>query len=443
MKFFIQKTTSIWILLLVFNSITFTTDVKAAKNFKNINLNGKEIKLSSLPNLQIPFQKGFNARGVLQETTSKAYKLKVVEPDFYLLDSMTQKDITLSTESDIVFAYTFKYDNQGRVVSEISKKYTSPVTFIVDSKSIFHYGENYVLEFNYSYDDEHINFALVKSSFDSSGRLIMENFGSDSLNLNRFYTTTLYNYENNLLKTVETKNGNSFPSSKTIYYYDSEQKLDSLIKYTNKGLDSLIYSLKAEFKYDNSNNLLREEFFNWNKEWKSYSSQDYTYTSDNDCIEMVSNQLMAEYYDKIVYKFEYNTNVNDSNIFSGERFSDFSFKFKHQMTRIIGQILNNEEILQAVQVDLHYSLKQTTGTVNMPGYSGYKLTFNKSNNSFTISNLKEFENSNINFYDSTGKLIQKSKINSNNFNISGIKNGIYFYRLTVNGNSFSGKILID
>lgn len=446
MNFSTQKTTFFWILLIVFNCLVLTVNAKPTRDIKTLNVNGKEIKFSTTPNQQILLNNRLKSRDVLQKTISKAYKLKITEPVLYLLDSITEKDITLSTETDVEAAIEYKYDNQGRIFSEISKTYTSPETYDITYKSIYQYGEDYILRLDYDYSNEETGFSVTKSKFDNAGKIIQEKTGSDSLDLNSFDNTIAYNYDNNLLKSVVTTLGeNSFPFDKTLYSYDSKQRLDSIIYYSNNGLDSLIYISKLEYKYDSSDNLLKEEVFGWDTEgWYSQAYTDYVFNSDNNCTDMIYTEPMSEdFIIKTVYRFDYNTNVNNSDIFSGSAFDDYSFSFKHQMTRSKAKILLNDEMLAEYQSDLYYSMKQTSGTVNTPQSSDYKFTYNANNNTFTILNLKEFENTGINLYDTTGKLIQTMTLKSNTFNLSGIKKGLYYYHLTVNSNSSSGKILID
>lgn len=446
MKFSTQRATFFWILPIVFSCLAFTASAKPTKKLRSLNVNGKEIKFSTIPNQQFLFKKGLTANLVNQNTTSKIYKLKNAEPVFYLLDSITEKDITLSSETDVEAAIDYKYDNQGRVISEISKEYASPGTYNITYKSIYQYGENYILRLDYDYSKEEASFSVLKTIFDNSGKITQEKTGSDSLNLNSFDNTIVYNYENNLLKTAVTTLGtNSFPYDKTVYNYDQKQRLDSIIYYSNNGLDSLIYISKIGYKYDGSDNLLREDIFGWDDDgWYSQAYTDYIFNSDNNCTDMTYTEPMSEdFIIKTAYKFEYNTNVNNVNIFSGSAFDDYSFSFNHQMTHLKAKILLNDEKLSEYQSDLYYSLKLTSGTVNTPEHSDYKLSHNAGSNTFTISNLKEFENTGINLYDSNGKLIQTLTLKSNIFNVSGIKKGLYYYRLTVNGNNSTGKILID
>lgn len=447
MKFFTQKTILFSLLFLTIYCSVFGITTLNQNKYRTIHVNGKEIKFSVLPNSVFPVNGKMTAKDVLKNVTSNAFRTKQIEPVYYLLDSITNKDITLSPIADVESKIDYKYDALGRVVLEESKEYNSELNgFVVVYKTVYQYGEKSIIKLDYDYSNEETGFVVSKSTLDNSGNIIQEKYGNDSLNLESFVETKVYTYENNLLKTVITTLGEStFPHDKTEYNYDTKLRLDSVVSYTNNGQDSLIYDSKLKYKYDNSDNLLREDAYSWDEDWYSGTYSDYIFNSDNNCTDMVYTEPLGE--DFIVssaYKFEYNTAIKNSNIFSGSAFDEFLFSFQDQMISSKVKILLNNEALAEYESDMHYAIKVPTFLKNAIGDNKATLTYNTANKSLVVNNFNVGNVARVCIYDATGKNVLAINLNGgNSIDAVNLGKGLFIYSLIINGSTTTGKVLVN
>jgi len=145
------------------------------------------------------------------------------------------------------------------------------------------------------------------------------------------------------------------------------------------------------------------------------------------------------------------TNMNFVNGINLDPLPDINYRYSGSMIQFLpdGGILLGGEFISMIYSDPSYvflikysSLSELLGVSEENNeWNSLVLYPNPANDMLKIENNGLFENTEVKFYDVTGKLILSTEFNDNGFSVTDFSSGIYFVQIQTEAGNFSGKFI--
>jgi len=238
----------------------------------------------------------------------------------------------------------------------------------------------------------------------------------------------------------ETENNWIF-EDKTAFQYNANGKIEVLNNYHS---DNSLLGI-SNFIYDVSNKLIRIEYHDNPNDWSLISGKDeYTYdTNDNllRILELIDENNDGNFTNDYKYDFTtYNNNFINSDLILPvftEYYSIGDYGFNHMLTNLV------ESSDPDVNGNFTYSYESVFYYTDVASVENInKLSINVKPNPFKNSitfDIPYGENYSIELFDIQGKLIKTYK--SKTIDTSNLSDGIYIYKIQMDNQFSTGKII--
>jgi hypothetical protein len=378
--------------------------------------------------------------GVQPKTTSPYFKVKQAETVKYQLDSL------VAVENKAWAKIVCNYDSLGRLILFYVTNYnTTTKVWEFSYKNCYKYGDNYLIKNRYDYYSSKMHFERTKTEYDVSGRINCLKIGTDSVTFESTANPTYYLYDaNNRLAAQQICNSTGTPSRKVQYFYDSNGRDTAAITYNINGSILTPYS-KEVYSYDSIGNRINsKELSSFLGNWSVNYNYDFLYNTHHDCISDIESYYYGGTVDKSKYFSTYNTLTQNSDIYSGDTFTDnFPFSFQSQLNQMdLYQIDNKKDSLLGTYY-FYYSPKVNTSLSNPAQTVHTKLRYNSLTKSLEISAQSELNSPQLNIYNMNGTLIMSCAVNRNSIEVDCLKNGVYIYKLIGTSDVSTGKFMVE
>ncbi|OIP81249.1 MAG: hypothetical protein AUK44_10340 [Porphyromonadaceae bacterium CG2_30_38_12] len=286
-----------------------------------------------------------------------------------------------------------------------------------------------VISETYSYKDTTGVWAIdykFTSTYDAQGNILTQDYYDWSYYSNAIVLMGQFKYEykfdehNNLTRKDSyewDKPNNDWVSSgidSTEYKYNNEGKILKEIGYQTI-FGTLVPMYNYDYSYDASGNRTQEISYLWDYytlTWTPFTKMNKTFETSFQLSQTMLPSIYTDNYDELIQStenYEWAINAND-------------WAMKYTTTSFYG---SNKTALD--------TQKELNATVR----------YNSANKTLVVNGLENYNNVDIAIYNGQGKLVFIKKIttNSQSENVAMLPQGMYFYKLTTNGKSSSGKFV--
>ncbi len=413
-----------------------------------------------------------------QENKTKTVKFSVKQK----LDSITLQSYYGGVWFD-AFKQTFNYDANGNNISSIEYE-TNGVTLDPSIKEEYVYNNQNQLT---QYSDYSWN--LTNNNWDNSRRTDITyspnayvsiiktwNMATNSWNnINKYEYIKDSNNQDSLEIEYKWSNATNSWENESIIFYNYVNGLLVSQMYLNWVVNGYVPANKSDYTYNANNKLVEDLGYNWNGNlWEMNEKQQRKYDANNMAISVVNFDYLTfsntwNYYDSISYvnqamNIDYferlkwinnqwekrekedfthdNTYDISSLILPNDYTADDEILqyFTHMLTNLDLYDGDSANWVQSAKVQFHYSSININSIRNIETQD-ISISPNPATNYFYINTASKITN--IEIYDISGKKVKSLTLNeSNKIDISELKNGLYFVRITDNKNvSFTKKII--
>ncbi len=243
-----------------------------------------------------------------------------------------------------------------------------------------------------------------------------------------------------------------------IYYLNDSNVIDEVIIHTNIDYYPKDYNttLKVKMVYDGDGKLVREDdyyLFETINQWFKIAKKEYYY-DDHENVEKIMSYSKIQ-GDTITFtmretgkkEFQYNNDYSYTDLIVPYSYIsvylDMNNKmyFNHMLTYSVSYVKTvGKEWVKSNEANYYYS-SGNYSAVDEKEFRNVKIYPNPVTDEFSVS-LPSNGTYNLKIFDMTGKVIKSGPVkNSQNVNVSAFPGGIYFYKISKNGKTFSGKFV--
>ena len=353
---------------------------------------------------------------------------------------------------EIAYAYEYAYDEQDRL--------TSMIDYDIEEKEDYYYNaQNLVEEIYYSYFDETWQtYKKTVLTYDEDQHVVLsmgyriedENWVESSkqtwdyedglLQVTTTYIVnasgewegdgrTEYHYDEGLCtEEIESEWAGYWNTlNKTVYHYDAQQCYEK-IEYGWNG-DDWNERYKHGYEHDASGNLLCEIEYYYNPEiqdWMQLNKYEYLFDADNNCTDYYEYFYLVALETwslQMTYHISYGTPEIES--IAGLALYWDLFGWDIPIQNKVEQLIMDEDG-EYYYLDFHYS---STESIDESTENPLSVWPNPAKDRVVIEGMKAAE---VQVYNTLGQLVERVQ-GSNEINVSGLQEGLYF--ITVGNNT--------
>jgi hypothetical protein len=376
------------------------------------------------------------------QKSSPYSKVKQADAVKYQLDSI----LMVASGNDSDGKITCKYDSVGRLLQFYQYDYNKTSNaWEISYKYSYQYGDNYMIKNEYDCYSSTIYFSRTKTQYNAEGRILSIKKGGDSINFESTASPTYYLYDaNNLLAEQQICNSSKTLYQKVQYFYDSYSRDTAEITYNVSG-SILTPSSKEVYSYDSNGDRINFKSYRYSSGiWTLRSNSDFLYNTQRDCISDIESYYYNGTVDKSKCLSIYNTLIQNSDIYSGDTFTDnFPYTFQTQLNQMdLYQIVNTKDSLVGSYY-FYYSPKVKTALSTPSQSVDTKLRYNTLTKSIEVSGVSGSNSPQLNIYSMNGTLLMSCAVNKNSIKAERLAKGIYIYKLIGSGNVSTGKFIVE
>lgn len=291
---------------------------------------------------------------------------------------------------------------------------------------------------SYNWDIDLNEWKLVYAQYseqNENGYATHSGFGNYDYNVNQFYLNyediREYDNENRLTMHSELNRTLQYDEyvpfvltygDKVEYSYSNEGQIVSEINYTYES-DDFIPQNKYEYSYDaqHPDGLESEIYYEWNALSSSWEKKTKGVLTTN--YDVKRDQLILPFGEE-------------------DESHELKMYFNYMATEFLQYIWSDDtnDWVENTNYKIYYSSHEPSGLIKKNS-SDISLYPNPTSDFISV-NLNEGDNANIALYDLQGrKVYESSVVNSSRIDVSQFNKGIYFYQLSVEGKTVSGKLI--
>ncbi|HOZ30233.1 MAG TPA: T9SS type A sorting domain-containing protein [Bacteroidales bacterium] len=314
---------------------------------------------------------------------------------------------------------------ENNLLVDSIRSYFSGNIIIPSSKVSFEYDgcERIINRILYNWDSEISDWKFLAKSnliYDESNRLIETiNYDTDFLGNMIPWNRTVNVYSNLDLPSVveyyqwDTENSVWDTITKNTFIYDEQSRVISNIQFNwDNSLEAFVGSQKFEYNYDFSGNQVLDCEYRW----------DYDYDT------WVTYYCFIRSYDE---QYSFNDLVLPVNEFSNENFGSMLL-----MVERFGNELNFD------YTNYYYSQHAFENNITNLNLNDLAIFPNPTTSIISVVLPEGLKNADFSLFDMQGRcIIEKSIQSESQISVSELSNGLYFYKVVVENEVFSGKLI--
>ncbi len=392
---------------------------------------------------------------------------------------------------------TFTYNANGKVAGHIYyQKYEINGQWFINWKAEYTYDDNGnpTLELDYIWDEdagEWINAVKRESTFDANGNVLMEiDYELDELSdqliavWKEEYTYGDYGITQYVYYERDENNGQLVALWKEVYSYDSNNNISQFLEYSrDENSSEWVNDWKGELTYNSGGNYTMYIYSVWDEtssKWYPYSKSEFSYDENGNMTEVIDFEtdfLTSLFVKTAKSAYEYDANGNPTiEIYSDydDESETFIFDSKYDYTYDLSVVVNDlilpslylftpdfsnqivnkpteftsydwdygiEEWGNSYKSIYYYTEGNSTG-VNDLGNNISKIYPNPVAKYLMFSIAGNNTNATFELFDLQGQKLLSKEVNSNErINLKNMDTGMYIYRINVDGNKQTGKLI--
>ena len=361
---------------------------------------------------------------------------------------------------NIYYKLEYVYDAQGNIIQENDYHMNENNQLVAADKTIFSFDANgnMTQEMNSRWESFTNTFVaewIYDYTYDTSGNLILEIYSrldeiTNQLTAN-FKDEYKYNNEGRKLQHFNSywdkTSGQWILTNKWDYIYDSKGNNVLVQNAYLNGIDQWYDSSKDEFTYDDKGQLIQELNSNLrNGLWIMNYKDNYTYDDFGNIIQQIGYRnwdVSSGQWDDVWKNettFDNNYTANDLILPFYEQEVGFFTHMITEMQEYEWNTLTNDWLLGEKTV-LAYSAHNVT-SIKLLGTEISKVFPNPCSETVTFSIPDSYSQSAFQLFDLQGRqLISKEIRNNEKISMESFRNGMYIYKLHLDGKVLSGKLV--
>lgn len=353
--------------------------------------------------------------------------------------------------------YTF--DANGNQTQHISYVWVDDQYLKSDKDEFsFDIDGNQTQNIRYFWDgDEWTNFIKYDITYDGSGKQTQNISYSWENNqwVNYSNSEFLYDSNGNIVQIISYSWDGSKWSNSEKYetVYDSNGNIEQAV-YSFWEVDQWLAIYKDEYLYDaNGNMILKNSLDNIDSQWLSVLKEESVHDDfNNRTVHAISSWDMESEQTENIWKTEYTYDnsisfdqliLPFSTLDSDEGEIDLTLMFKHKLTHLTYYEGEGDNWVPAGDYTIYYSEQSITGNQDFNSILQVGVYPNPATNHviFTMDGLdNQFS---VELFDILGKLVFSQVIYNNQpVSIESLAKGLYFYRISANQDSYTGRFMV-
>jgi hypothetical protein len=264
-------------------------------------------------------------------------------------------------------------------------------------------------------------------------------------------------------------------SQKTEYYYNLFGLTDSIISFNaNSEANDWEFGSKMAFEYDDSENIIADFNYFWNEDeasWRNSAKNEYTYDDDGKLLLNIVYYTDYETNDWLIYyKYEYgydqignqllnhHSNWNsETSEWSCSEFYDYNYNTDFDLNEVVlpvNMIMTQPSVSMIISSSLligiqecriteyYYNPAMIENDVQIANYQEISIFPNPATLTISVVLPEGSLNADFSLFDMQGRCIMEKSIQTESqISISELSNGLYFYKVVVENEVFSGKLI--